>query len=81
MFFGSGKKEMRLYTSYYLFLGKCIFGEFPIKIINWDLKNKVVSLEILQHRAENLSYIQQYISKNSHLGKFRLEFQIKMKHF
>lgn len=76
MSFGSGKNEIRLYTSYYWLLGKCIYGEFPIKIIGWDLLTKEIQIEILEHRIENMPYILQFINKNDYLGDFKLIYQL-----
>jgi hypothetical protein len=79
--FGSGKKELRLYTSYYLFLGKCVFGEFPLKIIEWDLKNNIILIEISEYRIENMPYINQYTNLNKRLGNFDLQYKIQTKKY
>jgi hypothetical protein len=76
MSFGSGHKELRLYTSFYLYLDKCILGEFPVELYSWDIVNKTINLNIQQHEISNLSYIYQYTNKNKKLGIFNINYQI-----
>jgi hypothetical protein len=76
MSFGSGHREFRLYTSYYLFLGKCSFGEFPIEIDNWDIDNKKIHILIEQLDFFNAGYIKPFIDKNTHIGNFKLYYDV-----
>jgi hypothetical protein len=76
MSFGSGKTEIRLYTSYYLHLGKCMLGEFPFEIEEWDLKTKEILIKIRQHNLSNDSYVRQYTDGNNRIGNFKIIYQI-----
>jgi hypothetical protein len=68
--FGSGHKIIRLYSKYFLFRGKIIFGEFPFKIVNWDLKNNIISIEI-----EDSQYIRQFTNRRK-IGNFYIDYVI-----
>lgn len=81
MSFGSGKTELRLYRSCYLYAGKCMFGEFPLRIEKWDIQNKEIFIKIRQHDVTNSSYIKQYTNKNTHIGKFNLFYQIAYENY
>jgi hypothetical protein len=77
MSFGSGTKEIWLYTSWYWYAGKCRFGEFPIKIVGWNLYNRIIYIQIALTNSANMPYIIQYTESNRYLGNFKIEYEIK----
>ena len=77
MSFGSGKRELRLFTSFYLYLGKCTMGEFPIEIEKWDIDCKTINIRIPQHHISNISYVKQYTDRNTNIGMFKLFYNIE----
>ena len=81
MSFGSGKTELRLYTSYYFFSGKCLLGEFPVEIEEWNIQNKTIYIKIRQHDVSNASYVKQFTDKNSNIGRFNMVYQVVYPNF
>ena len=76
MSFGSGNREFRLYTHYFLFLGKIKFGEFPIEIENWDIDNKKIYIRIEKLDFFMSGTIKSWTDKNTHIGIFKLRYNI-----
>lgn len=77
MSYGSGHKVLRLYTSYYLLIAKCKFGEHPLEIIKWEGKD--IDLEVKSPYKENQNYIEyvtNWVKRNRKIWNYNLHYKI-----
>lgn len=66
--FGSGNKYLYVFSQNKLLLGKCKFGEFPLKI-KQITKEKII-LEI--SNFSDTDYVDSWIKKNKRIWKYKI---------
>ena len=79
LYYGSGNKILYIYNNFYILIGKCRYGEFPLKI--GDINNNDIELliEIPFSSASWGSYKEytiDFIKKNKKIGKYDINYKI-----
>lgn len=79
LYYGSGNKILYIYNNFYILIGKCRYGEFPLKI--GDINNNDIELliEIPFSSASWGSYKEytiDFIKKNKKIGKYDIKYKI-----
>lgn len=79
LYYGSGNKILYLYNNFYMSIGKCRYGEFPLKIENINNNEIELLIEIPFSSAVwelDREYIINWIKQNKKIGKYDIKYKI-----